>query len=343
MVLSLIATGFISFGLWVHHMFATPIPQLGQSFFTAASTMIAIPSGVQIFCWIGTIWSGKPRFTTPFLFVLGFIFLFMIGGLTGVMVASVPFDLQVHDTYFVVAHLHYVLIGGGLFPLLGAFYYWFPKVTGRMLSEKLGKIHFWLMFVGVNVTFFPMHQLGLEGMPRRVYTYLIGMGWGALNLAASLGAALIVIAMLVFLFNIVQSLRKLPDAGDDPWAGATLEWATSSPPPAYVFENIPIADSRTPLWTSPQEIPVVIGMRNDIREVLITSTLDAIPDSRHSDPLPSIWPFLTALAVGVLFIVSIFNPIGTLIGTGLAAIGFLGWGWPTREELEQEPPTRDAA
>ncbi|HEV7839050.1 MAG TPA: cytochrome c oxidase subunit I [Gemmatimonadaceae bacterium] len=343
MVLALIATGFVSFGLWVHHMFATPIPQLGQSFFTAASTLIAIPSGVQIFCWIGTIWSGKPRFTTPFLFVLGFIFLFMIGGLTGVMVASVPFDLQVHDTYFVVAHLHYVLIGGGLFPLLGAFYYWFPKVTGRMLSERLGKIHFWMMFIGVNLAFFPMHQLGLEGMPRRVYTYLSGMGWGALNLAATLGAVLTVLAMVVFLVNIAQSLRKLPDAGDDPWAGPTLEWGTSSPPPAYVFENIPIADSRTPLWTNPQELPVVTGLRDDIREVLITSTLDAIPDSRQADPLPSIWPFLAALAVGVLFIVSIFNPIGTLIGTGLAAIAFLGWGLPTREDLEQEPPIEEAA
>jgi len=339
MVLSLIATGFISFGLWVHHMFATPIPQLGQSFFTAASTMIAIPSGVQIFCWIATIWSGKPRFTTPFLFVLGFIFLFMIGGLTGVMVASVPFDLQVHDTYFVVAHLHYVLIGGGVFPLFGAFYYWFPKVTGRMLSEKLGKVHFWLMLIGVNVAFFPMHQLGLEGMPRRVYTYLHGMGWGGLNLTATLGATVMVLAILVFLFNIVQALRNAPDAGDDPWAASTLEWATSSPPPAYVFEHIPVADSRTPLWTNPTEIPVVTGLRNDIREVLITSTLDAIPDSRHTEPLPSIWPLLTALAVGVLFIVSIFNPIGTLIGTGLALIGFLGWGLPTREELAQEPPT----
>jgi cytochrome c oxidase subunit 1 len=342
MVLALIATGFISFGLWVHHMFATPIPQLGQSFFTAASTMIAIPSGVQMFCWIATIWSGKPRFTAPFLFVLGFIFLFMIGGLTGVMVASVPFDIQVHDTYFVVAHLHYVLIGGGVFPLFGAFYYWFPKATGRMLSEKLGKMHFWLMFIGVNLAFFPMHQLGLEGMPRRVYTYLGGMGWGALNLAATFGAALTVLAMLVFLFNIVQALRKAPDAGDDPWAASTLEWATSSPPPAYVFENIPVADSRTPLWTNPRELSVVTGLRNDIREVLVTSTLDAIPDSRHSEPLPSIWPLLTALAVGVLFIVSIFNPLGTLIGGGLALIGFLGWGLPTREELAQEPPLPEA-
>jgi cytochrome c oxidase subunit 1 len=169
------------------------------------------------------------------------------------------------------------------------------------------------------------------------------MGWGALNFAATLGAGLTVLAMLIFLFNLVQSLRGAPGAGDDPWAASTLEWATTSPPPAYVFENIPVADSRTPLWTNPRELPVVTGLRNDIREVLITSTLDATPDSRHSEPFPSIWPFLTALAVGVLFIVSIFNPVGTLIGTGLAAIGFLGWGLPTREELEQDPPIREAA
>ena len=168
------------------------------------------------------------------------------------------------------------------------------------------------------------------------------MGWGALNLTASLGAVVMVVSIVIFLFNIVQAFRKAPDAGDDPWAASTLEWATSSPPPAYVFENIPVADSRTPLWTNPVEIPVVTGLRHDTREVLITSALDAIPDSRHVDPLPSIWPLLTALAVGVLFIVSIFNPLGTLIGTGLALIAFLGWGWPTREELEQEPVLSEA-
>jgi cytochrome c oxidase subunit 1 len=231
-----------------------------------------------------------------------------------------------------------VLIGGGLFPLLGAFYYWFPKVTGRVLSEKLGEIHFWLLFIGINLTFFPMHQLGLEGMPRRVYTYLADMGWGGLNLTASIGAAVTVLGMVVFLFNVVQTIREAPNAGDDPWAASTLEWATSSPPPAYLFENIPVADSRTPLWTTPGELPVVTGMRTDVREVLITSTLDAIPDHRHPDPTSSIWPLMAALAVGVLFIVSIFNPLGTLIGTGLAMIAFFFWGMPTSEELAQEPP-----
>src|SRR3954464_4586517 len=184
MVLSLITTAFLGFGLWVHHMFATPLPQLGQSFFTAASAAISIPSGIQIFCWIATIWAGRPRFTTSFLFIIGFFFLFIIGGLSGVMIASIPYDLQVHDTFFIVAHFHYVLIGGAVFPLWGAFYYWFPKITGRMLSEKAGKWNFWLFFIGMNLTFFPMHQLGLEGMPRRIYTYLPESGWGNLNLLA---------------------------------------------------------------------------------------------------------------------------------------------------------------
>ncbi|HEX7771660.1 MAG TPA: cbb3-type cytochrome c oxidase subunit I, partial [Pyrinomonadaceae bacterium] len=186
MVLSLIATGFIGFGLWAHHMFATPIPQMGQSFFSAASMMIAIPSGIQIFCWIATLWGGRLNFKTPLYFVLGFFVIFVLGGLTGVMQASVPLDLQLHDTFFVVAHFHYVLIGGAVFPLFGAFYYWFPKWSGRMLSEWAGRWNFWLMFIGFNLVFFPMHILGLNGMPRRVYTYLPETGWGTLNLIASI-------------------------------------------------------------------------------------------------------------------------------------------------------------
>ena len=191
MVLSLVATAFLGFGLWVHHMFATGLPRLGDSFFTAASMTIAIPSGIQIFCWIATIWAGKPVFKTPLLYVVGFVVIFVIGGLSGVMIASVPLDLQVHDTYFIVAHFHYVLIGGAVFPLFGAFYYWFPKFTGRMLHEGAGKLNFWLFFIGFNVAFFPMHILGLEGMPRRVYTYPMGMGWDGMNLTATLGAMLI--------------------------------------------------------------------------------------------------------------------------------------------------------
>ncbi len=337
MVLSLIATGFLGFGLWVHHMFTTGVPQLGQSFFTAASMMIAIPSGIQIFCWIATIWSGRPRFSVPFLFVLGFVVLFIIGGFTGVMVASVPFDQQVHDTFFVVAHFHYVLIGGAVFPLFGAFYYWFPKITGRMLSETLGRWNFWLFFIGVNLTFFPMHQLGLEGMPRRVYTYLPETGWGDLNLLATAGAVLIATSMLLFVINVARSLRAGAIPGDDPWGGESLEWATSSPPRPYNFTHIPVVESRSPLWEQAEPLPVVTGLRTDVRDTLVTTLLDAEPDNKHRHPNPSIWPLLAALATTVLFVTLIFTPWGAVIGTPLLLLALLGWSWPRgREKREQQ-------
>src|SRR5205085_501738 len=263
LVLSLISTGFIGFGLWVHHMFATPIPQMGQSFFTAASMMISIPSGVQIFCWIATLWGGKLHIKAPLLFILGFFAIFIIGGLTGVMLASVPLDLQIHDTFFVVAHLHYVLIGGSVFPLFGGFYYWFPKISGWMLSERLGKWNFWLFFIGFNLTFFPMHQLGLKGMPRRVYTYAPEMGWGNLNLLATIGGVIIAVSVLLFIINVWRSRKHGAEAGNNPWRAGTLEWATSSPPPTYNFFPLPTVAGREALWEQIEDQPVVTGIRSD--------------------------------------------------------------------------------
>ena len=346
MVLSLIATGFIGFGLWVHHMFATPIPQMGQSFFTAASMIITIPTGVQIFCWIATLWHGKLNIKTPLLFVFGFFAIFIIGGLTGVMLASVPLNLQIHDTFFVVAHLHYVLIGGSVFPLFGAFYYWIPKWTGRMLSETLGRWSFALMFIGFNLVFFPMHQLGLSGMPRRVYTYLPESGWGTLNLIASVGAFVLAGGVLVFIINFLWAMRAGAIAGDNPWAAETLEWSTTSPPPSYNFHNLPVVQGRYALWESTPDAPVVRGLSTEKRETLVTSVLDAEPELRFEIPGPSIWPFLVSLGTAEAFIVGIFTPWAILVGALLTGAALICWFFgdpnyknvPAREHPEKPKP-----
>ncbi|HWI15406.1 MAG TPA: cbb3-type cytochrome c oxidase subunit I, partial [Burkholderiales bacterium] len=255
--------------------------------------------------------------------------------LSGVMVASVPLDTQLHDTYFVVAHFHYVLIGGAVFPLFGAFYYWFPKMTGRMMSEKLGAWNFWLFFVGFNVAFFPMHQLGLNGMPRRVYTYPADMGWNALNLLATVGAVTIAVSVLLFIINAVRSYRSGALAGDNPWGASTLEWATSSPPPSYNFASIPIVASREPLWEPKGIAGRVEGLSLRTPEVIATTVLDARPDHRIAFPTPTIWPFLSAIAVTVLFIGTIFSPWALVWGAVPVAITLTIWFWPTRKETEE--------
>jgi cytochrome c oxidase subunit I+III len=336
LVLSIVAIGFVSFGLWVHHMFTTGLPHLGLSFFTAASAMIAIPSGVQIFCWIASLWGRKIRFATPMLFILGFFAIFVIGGLTGVMVASVPFDLQVHDTYFVVAHFHYVLIGGAVLPFFAGLYYWYPKVMGRLMSERLGRWSFALIFVGMNLTFFPMHQVGFEGMPRRVYTYPEGLGWSDLNLLISGGAFILALGFILTFYNAFISRRSGKPAGENPWNADTLEWATASPPENYNHRHLPIVHGRSPLWEERDsgERQVVAGLRADRREVLVTTLLDARPQAVLILPNPSVWPFLLALAVALGFVGFIFMPILFVLGFILSFFMIVGWLWPRRPWLE---------
>jgi cytochrome c oxidase subunit 1 len=328
LVMALIATGILAFGLWVHHMFVTGLPRLGESFFTASSMAIAVPAGVQIFCWLATLWDGKPIFKTPLLFIIGFIVTFVIGGLTGVMVASVPFDTQVHDTYFVVAHFHYVLIGGAVFPLLGAIYYWLPKITGRMMSEYLGKWVFWLIFIGFHLTFFPMHVLGLQGMPRRIYTYQPDLPWHGLNLFVSASSLILIAGFLLFFIDALRSARNGLPAGPNPWEAPTLEWATSSPPPAYNFAHIPVVNGSNPLWEQKEELLVGAGLRVDRRELLVTSIAAAKPEAREASPRNSIWPFWAATATTVMLIWSIFSPWAVVWGSLPVAITLIGWFWP---------------
>jgi cytochrome c oxidase subunit I len=328
LVMALIATGILSFGLWVHHMFVTGLPRLGESFFTASSMAIAIPAGVQIFCWLATLWGGRPRFDTPLLFVIGFFVTFIIGGLTGVMVASVPFDTQVHDTYFVVAHFHYVLIGGAVFPLLAAVVYWFPKFTGRLMSERLGRWSFWLIVIGFNLTFFPMHILGLQGMPRRIYTYQPDLPWSGMNMFVSISAVALTAGFLLFFINALVSVRRGVIAGANPWQASTLEWATSSPPPAYNFARIPVVNARDALWEQPEVLPVAAGLGTHRRELLVTSAVEARPEARESSPRNSIWPFITAIATTIMLIWSIFTPWGVVWGSIPVAVCLIGWFWP---------------
>jgi cytochrome c oxidase subunit I len=336
LVLSLIAVGFLSFGLWVHHMFTAGIPQLGASFFTASSMLIAIPNGVQIFCWLATLWDGRPVYKTPLLFVLGFFFIFVAGGLSGIMLASVPIDTQVHDTYFVVAHFHYVLIGGAVFPLLGAIYYWFPKITGRLMSERLGKWNFWLVFIGFNVAFFPMHILGLQGMPRRVYTYQPEMGWGNLNLLATAGSVVLLVGFVLFLWNAISSARRGAFAGSNPWDAGTLEWAASSPPRPQNFDRIPFVTSREPLWAERASFPVITGLAVKYREIIITTVSEGRADIRETSPAPSIWPLLAAIATSITFVGSIFTPWAVVWGSIPVAIALIGWFWPKGSPEDEE-------
>jgi cytochrome c oxidase subunit I+III len=332
-VVALIATGFFSFGLWVHHMFTTGIPALSLSFFSAASMAVALPSGIQVFAWIATIAAGRLRLTTPSLFVLGFLFIFTLGGLTGVMVALVPFDWQVHDTYFVVAHFHYVLVGGMVFPLFAAFYYWAPAFSRCVLSERLGKLTFGLMFIGFNVAFFPMHISGLMGMPRRVYTYPAVTEWGVLNLISTLGAFVFAAGVLVFLFDLVRNLRPtVAEPIGDVWKGSSLEWLHNH---VYGPRSIPVVESRDPLWDQPslsEESKAgrhyLPGTISGQRETLLTSPIEATPEVLLRLPGYGWTPLLAALFTAGFFMLLTVKLVALAIISGaLAVTMILVWMW----------------
>ena len=248
MVAATVAIGFISMSVWAHHMFAVGMTSYGNTFFTVTTMIISVPTGIKIFNWIGTMWGGKIQFKAPMLFCIAFLFQFLIAGLTGIMLSASPFNWQLTGSYFVVAHFHYVIVGAILVTIFGAFYYWFPKMTGRMYNETLAQWHFWLFVIGFHLTFDFMHGPGILGMPRRIYTYEPGRGWEIWNLIVSVGAVVQGIAILIFVFNLLWSMFRGEPAGNDPWDAWTLEWSTSSPPPDYNFATIPVVQSRRPLW-----------------------------------------------------------------------------------------------
>jgi cytochrome c oxidase subunit I+III len=329
--------------VWVHHMFATGLPGIGMSFFSAASIAITLPSAVGVFAWLATIRFGKPVITTAFLFFSSMIMLFVIGGVSGFMTASVPVDWQLTDTYFVVAHIHYVLIGINVFPVVGAVYFWFPKMRGRLLDEKLGRLNFWTMFIGFNLAFLPMHLTGLMGMPRRVYTYAPNMGWTTLNLITSIGSFVFAAGVLLLFVNIIKSWSRGNLASANPWDAPTLEWSVPSPPPPYNFAVIPTVASRHPLWEGrlPSDERSVIdqGMLLDTgKETIGTTALDAHPDMILEMPQDSVAPVLVALGIAGVFTGLIVKAwILTAICAVILAAAVLWWLWPRRDLREREP------
>jgi cytochrome c oxidase subunit 1/cytochrome c oxidase subunit I+III len=333
--LSTVATMILGFGVWVHHMFAAGLPASGLAFFSAASIIITVPSAIAVFAWIATIWTGRPVFTTAFLFFASFIVLFTIGGVSGFMTASIPVDWQLTDTYFVVGHIHYVLIGINVFAVVGGLYLWFPKFTGRMLDERLGKWNFWTMFVGLNLGFFPMHISGLLGMPRRIYTYPDGMGWDTLNMITTIGAYLFALGVLLLIINVAISRKRGAIAGPNPWDGYTLEWSTSSPPPPYNFAVIPRVASRHPLWEDRlQQMPgrTILNEGPVLergKETLGTTNLDAEPNLILKMPEDSFWPLLLALSLTAFFAgLLIHSWFLTVISFFAGLIFTFFWVWP---------------
>jgi cytochrome c oxidase subunit 1 len=327
-VFSGIAIAFMSWGVWAHHMYTTGLGPIANSAFGVSTILIAVPTGIKIFNWLGTLWGGSINLKTPLFFAVGFISMFVIGGLTGVMHSVVPSDYQQQDTYFVVAHFHQVLLGGAIFGLFAGIYYWFPKFTGRLLDERWGQLQFWTMFIGFNVAFQPMMVLGLLGMPRRIYSYPDGLGWDIWNLVATAGAFLIAFSVLVFMINVVVSLRSKERAGADPWDGRTLEWAIPSPPPPYNFAEIPRVHARDGFWHQKyaedeqgRPVPIVAGGANGD---------DAEHEEEHGGhgihmPSPSFWPLIAAAGLPIIATGLIYDAAIVAVGGAVLVVGIYGW------------------
>ncbi|MDP9069558.1 MAG: cytochrome c oxidase subunit I [Actinomycetota bacterium] len=322
------AIGFMGWGVWAHHMFAAGLGPVANSAFALSTMFIAVPTGVKIFNWIGTMWGGSLRFNTAMLFSVGFIAMFIIGGLSGVTHSIVPHDAQQTDTYYVVAHFHYVLFGGALFGIMSGFYYWWPKIFGHRLSEKIGKWNFWLWFIGFNLTFGPMHIVGLQGMPRRIYTYPEGMGWNMWNMMETVGSFLIAVATLIFLFNVAVSRRKgRHEAGADPWDARTLEWSIPSPPPEYNFAEIPVVTHRDDFWHK----KYFVGPGKTAEPVFSGGAVDHAEHADHEGghhihmPSPSYFPVIAAFGMLVSAYAVIFALPAVVIGFLITTLGFFGW------------------
>ncbi len=330
---------FIGFGVWAHHMFATGLSTSTAIYFAAASMVVVIPSAIQIFAWIVTMVTGTPEFKTPLLFIVGFILFFIIGGLTGIMFAAIPFDQQLTDTYFVVAHFHFIIFGAAVFPILGGLFFWFPKLTGRMYHEPTGKVSFWMTFWGTALTFFPMHILGLLGMPRRDYTYPDGMGWGAINLSETIGAFILAAGLLLIVGNLLVSYFRGPLAGHDPWGAPTLEWAVPSPPPNFNFAVIPAVSSPYPMWDpEDRETDVAKLNRGELvleqgHETPASTVQDGVFDEVLEMPSESWWPLVIGLALTATFtmlLLSHWVTAGVFAGAGALAV----MAWHSTEPQE---------
>ncbi len=334
---STILTGAVGFSVWMHHMFTVGMSDMSMSFFSAGSMMISIFTTVQIFAWVATLWKGRLVMTTAMHYALGSIAVLIVGGLNGVVTGIIPLDWQAHNTYFVVSHIHYVLIGGNMFPVFAALFYWFPKMTGKMLNESLGKWSFWICFVGFNVAFFPMQILGFIGMPRRVYTYPAGLGWSSMNMLETAGAFVLGIGILLIFINVFISRRRGRIAGRNPWNADTLEWATDSPPEAYAFVHLPTVASRHPLWDDHDEEADPSDERtlDDGRLTLVSTWLDAEPYAVASMPKETLVPLLACLTLFGFFLALVFQLMWLVLGCFLVTLSFaFYWLWP-RPEAEE--------